>query len=257
MTSKTTSLIFGNSNTEPKYEFFEVSQELYNYLCTPKNLCSIKGKENEEAVLCTDTRTFAIKLVESTNTMLLIPTSQIASQKEEIVGSLSRHYELVEIVPKLHQLKALLCERLYAGQDSEPKQKGRIFTFDQLKARIQASETEIITGLKSLNAFELDGHWRLLAPDYMNDIVEFILTEALSRDWDLAKISQKECIDALSRVNYEPWSISHVLSVYSCQTTSAGKDKLYNLDKTKICQFKAIKLLQSNKVPKRDHTLHD
>lgn len=38
---------------------------------------NIKGRDDEEAVLCTASNTFALKLVETTNTLLLIGKSTV------------------------------------------------------------------------------------------------------------------------------------------------------------------------------------
>jgi hypothetical protein len=38
---------------------------------------NIKGREDDEAVLCTESNTFALKLVETTNTMLLVGKSTV------------------------------------------------------------------------------------------------------------------------------------------------------------------------------------
>ena len=42
----------------------------------------IKGAANAEAVLCTEQHTYALKIVETTNSLLLIPPDQVTSSKE-------------------------------------------------------------------------------------------------------------------------------------------------------------------------------
>lgn len=40
----------------------------------------IKGGQAEEAVLCTRDKTFALKLVETTNTLLLLPQQEVGRE---------------------------------------------------------------------------------------------------------------------------------------------------------------------------------
>ena len=42
----------------------------------------IKGDSNDDAVLCTSNCTYAIKLVETSNTMLLVPPNEVKSSYE-------------------------------------------------------------------------------------------------------------------------------------------------------------------------------
>ena len=45
-------------------------------------MCSvvIKGEPAAEAVLCSEDRTYALKIVETTNSLLLVPPAQVTNQ---------------------------------------------------------------------------------------------------------------------------------------------------------------------------------
>ena len=64
-----------------KYELLEVSDDVYEQLMdtngdedTPTTI-EFKGEPDEEAVLCTKTKTFVVKRVETSNTLLLCAPS--------------------------------------------------------------------------------------------------------------------------------------------------------------------------------------
>jgi sister chromatid cohesion protein DCC1 len=90
----------------------------------------IKGAENDEAVLCTSSTTFAIKYVSTSNTVLLIPPQHTAPQAENmgssadgkdridqanagVMATAAGLIELVETAPRLDELKSLLNQRPY------------------------------------------------------------------------------------------------------------------------------------------------
>jgi sister chromatid cohesion protein DCC1 len=82
------------------------------------SLC-IKGGANEDAVLCTPDKTYAIKSLSLSNSILVVSPAPednqllIRDQKHEIL-------ELLPSVPKLHQLRTLLRGREYdEGHEDE------------------------------------------------------------------------------------------------------------------------------------------
>ena len=112
---------------------------------SPLPLCprsvSIKGTRNDEAVLCTLDKTYMLRLAESSNVMLLAPTTEKKrkqreeqeepaseadadagqeSEKLEVQASVSAHFEIIRCAPKTGGLAALLSARPYTGaNDSE------------------------------------------------------------------------------------------------------------------------------------------
>jgi hypothetical protein len=56
-----------------KYRIFEVSQSFLNEMTT--HGCRLVGDERSDAVLCTSSKTYAIKKVETSNSIYLVPPS--------------------------------------------------------------------------------------------------------------------------------------------------------------------------------------
>jgi sister chromatid cohesion protein DCC1 len=83
----------------------------------------IKGGPDEDAVLCTSDRTYNIRSVTLSNSVLLMsPSPHIDGSENQVViqDSLKELLELVPAVPKLHRMNALLKEHEWEeGHDED------------------------------------------------------------------------------------------------------------------------------------------
>jgi sister chromatid cohesion protein DCC1 len=112
----------------------------------PRRLC-LKGAAGEEAVLCSASKTFAVKTVETSNLVLLVPrnayeaarspppprppaeglaTQQAANAEAsarrpavEVTAIVGSHLELVPSAPRLQALDRLLSQRQYGAEEEE------------------------------------------------------------------------------------------------------------------------------------------
>jgi hypothetical protein len=149
---------------------------------------SIVGEGDEELVFTTATKTFLLRKAETTNALLLLPPASAESPvpgsrvKHVVQASLSHHFELVEIPPRVAKIRALLMECPYKGSASEDVGSKRsapaesedhaakrtaiaksVYTMDDLLQRVQASPAQIHMELAKLNAFEEDGVWEAVS----------------------------------------------------------------------------------------------
>jgi hypothetical protein len=70
------------------------------------------------------------------------------------------HYELKQIPPNFEQLKKLLFLHPFDANKSEDEDdaiQGSLYTTEQLEARVQASTSELQTGLTKFEAFQYKG----------------------------------------------------------------------------------------------------
>ncbi|TFY56171.1 hypothetical protein EVJ58_g7805 [Rhodofomes roseus] len=96
--------------------------------------------------------------------------------------------ELVLSVPRLHKLDVLLRGKEYdEGQEEDDElylgeaQDGRSkFTYQEARATLQASDTELDQGLKKRRVLILNGELRPISPPYLNAILELLLTHLVS-----------------------------------------------------------------------------
>jgi hypothetical protein len=111
-------------------------------------------------VLVTEAKTYSVRLVESTNTALLIlpdeeeekgaaeGVSASPSKKQKttttkerlIVGQVSCHYELVETNPPISSLRQLLAAKPYTGAEDEQQDQGGAQGFET-----QSQESQTIS----------------------------------------------------------------------------------------------------------------
>jgi hypothetical protein len=81
---------FAANVSEKKYRFFEVSQSL---LLEMNQGCRIVGDNTSEAVLCTSSKTYSIKKVETSNSIYLVPPS-LQSQIYWLTQPYREYYEV-------------------------------------------------------------------------------------------------------------------------------------------------------------------
>ncbi|KAG5193563.1 sister chromatid cohesion protein DCC1-like [Ovis aries] len=131
----------------------------------------IRGDKDEQAVLCSEDKTYDLKVADTSSMLLFIPGCKIPEQLKmeethsniihtEIFGFSNNYWELRRCRPKLKKLKKLLMENTYEGPGSEKEKDSSHlkYTTEDLLDQIQASEEEIMTQLQVLNACEIGGY---------------------------------------------------------------------------------------------------
>ena len=140
----------------------------------------LRGQPDEDAVLCTQSKTYAMKFVGTSNSVLLVPPANHSeyyenqlkndsnSDEEKVVAPVlkvvSGNMELIETAPRLDKLKSLLSEKPYKLEEDdmgnlEENQESRIglYNWNDLVDNIQASDEELLSGLQALSALERRG----------------------------------------------------------------------------------------------------
>lgn len=90
----------------------------------PRRMC-LKGVGEDHLVLCTDDKTYAIQLVETSNAVLLCsepgePTDASAAAVAKVLeGRVGCTHELKQTAPRLHRLRELLEADTFTGPDEE------------------------------------------------------------------------------------------------------------------------------------------
>ncbi|KAI0028385.1 sister chromatid cohesion protein Dcc1 [Vararia minispora EC-137] len=163
---------------------------------------SIKGSREEDAVLCTPDKTYAIRSVALSNSVLVLtspPSKEAASTDMDIEDSsnhvviqesLKEILELVPTVPKLHRLRTMLrgmeWEEGHEDEDDEFDAEGdkqprrRRYTYEQARSELQASDREIDAAIKEKHILVINGALRPIAPSYLHTILELLLTSLVS-----------------------------------------------------------------------------
>jgi hypothetical protein len=149
----------------------------------------IKGQPNEEAVQCTSNKTYAVRSVVLSNSVLVVTrppdpadgTAVVEGDTLVIRDQVKEILELVPSVPRLHKLGTLLrgleydegqedvdmdedrpvSTSMYVSRRVLPhgigKTKCRWFTYEDAQREIQASEAELANALKDKRILILNG----------------------------------------------------------------------------------------------------
>lgn len=199
---------------------------------------AIKGNPNEEAVLCTATRTYLLRLAESSNTLLLMPGQLPKAPPAEgppatvtISSSASAYYELVPTAPRASALPELLALCPYptaaeastaAGGDSSgdmdvegaevegAAQPAKRLTWAQLEAAVQCSGAELQTALQRARALEVGGgRWCILEAQYEQDVCGSLLDLLVEKEWPLDALPLGEAVEAMCPTPYDELAVRH------------------------------------------------
>ena len=121
-------VVFNAGFMEDGVKLVELPKEISAALKKGQEL-TIRGSPDDEACLCTDTSTFVVRMVESSNTNLLLPppadkgvdaAADGGGGKTREVGisaAVTCTYELIPTQPRLLRLKELLAACPYRGEN--------------------------------------------------------------------------------------------------------------------------------------------
>ncbi|XP_062501736.1 sister chromatid cohesion protein DCC1-like isoform X2 [Corticium candelabrum] len=237
------------------YRLLELPPQLEDSLQTGETLV-VRGQIQEEAVLCSQTATYEMKVVDVSNTMLICPrlrTPEDSSFKEQKMEDVIRHldvcatigsyYEVRPCRPRLAKLKQILQTSAYKGPELE-ELSTRLYSLEDLLDSVQASEKELLTALQQFGAFELNGKWRILEVQYEEGAFTSILTLLDEKMWSYKSVPLGECCMLLEEL-YPRFVVKHCLELYGQKCTSEDDvDDIYCFDELKVCQFYAEYLLR-------------
>ncbi|CAL5221649.1 g3876 [Coccomyxa viridis] len=216
------------------------------------NGVTIKGSADQEAVLCTGKATYALKHVETTNTLYMVPSSDSSCQTDTgkvcVKATAAAHLEMSQMAPQLKDLDAVLQDTELRGEDEGTSTSGRDsrppMTFDELLSTTQASAAELEVALQERGALEYDGCWRLMSGALLGDTLEVLLLTAAQHGWGSC-IPLAEAGQAMSTDGFDPRLTVHCARLHAQPDRTA--DDAVTLDTRKVCLHFARKLLTERK----------
>ncbi|KAF9648550.1 hypothetical protein BDM02DRAFT_3155665 [Thelephora ganbajun] len=172
---------------------------------------AIKGDPTEDAVLCTDDKTYSIRSISLSNSVLIAGPGE--AQDQIIIQDTNRELlQVAPVLPKVHRLAGLLRGREYdegredldddmhddeqATQSQQQAKKGYL-TYAQALTGIQASEAELTKALKDRRILLLNGTLRPIAASYLSTILELLLNSLVSLQQKHDSASVKLLADTL------------------------------------------------------------
>ncbi|KAI8886821.1 hypothetical protein K501DRAFT_330964 [Backusella circina FSU 941] len=233
-------LIFAQDFKSDTYTLVELSTpELVETFESGQNIV-IKGLADDEAVLCTDAKTYIIKQANTSNSLVLLTSDD----QYKIQDNLSWSIELSSCIARLGRLDELLKPTVYSGSQKESLHQDKTFYSEQdLLTIVQASEQELKQALRQRGVFEYNGKCRLFDSDYLLRLFDALMTNILIHGIPISQLTPnkaKECIVAeMASMDVDDIIPDAILSAALLNWVEDGVldgDQLH-LDDRKICRF--------------------
>jgi len=232
-------------------KLLELPPDLANSL-SKGEILTLRGSSDDGAVLCTQNATFSVKEAETSNSLLLVPSLALPTTLEKtgkrslvtntVEGVFYKYMEVLPAQPTTKRLHSVLREKSYKGGNSDQEHG---WSLSELLDTVQASEEEILEGLKSCQAVRVDGEWFSLDPTYHMKVVGFIFRFFDESSWSLDCVRRKETIDALKElVNTEV--CKQIFNMY-CPPIEGGEPGEFAVDREQVSRFYGSYLLTSTK----------
>ncbi|KAM9308019.1 sister chromatid cohesion protein DCC1 [Gastrophryne carolinensis] len=248
-------LAFSSTFNSGDYCLMELDETLCKEIETGARLV-IRGDKSDHAVLCSQDKTYDLKIADTSNLLLFMPDCQtpdllppdqpaLSIRMCEIAGYSNHYWELRRCRPKLKKLKKLLLENTYEGPENERAADPHLplYTTLDLLGHIQASYEELMEHLKTIHACQINGFWRLLDFDYEMKLLNHITQLMDSESWSFSRVQLNVCLQELKLLEPESM-IQHCLECFGKRFVEEG-EVYYALDEDKICRATAQMLLQN------------
>uniref|UniRef100_A0AAQ4RT58 Sister chromatid cohesion protein DCC1 n=1 Tax=Gasterosteus aculeatus aculeatus TaxID=481459 RepID=A0AAQ4RT58_GASAC len=248
-------LSFGENVSSADYCLMELDDTLCKHIQAGQSLV-IRGDADERAVLCSGDKTYDLKIADTSNLLLFVPgcrtPDQLTNSQEsshlvhtQIWGFCNSYWELKRQRPRLKKLKAILMENPYEGPalGGQKENTENRYSMQDLLDRIQSSQDELKTHLKTIHACQIDGYWRVLDFDYEMKLLGHVTQLVDSESWSFNKVPLQTSLDELAPLEPKEM-IEHCLDCYGKRFTE-NDNVFYALHEDKVCQSTALLLLQN------------
>ncbi|KIK99326.1 hypothetical protein PAXRUDRAFT_822870 [Paxillus rubicundulus Ve08.2h10] len=177
---------------------------------SPHPILSIKGHPTEDAVMCTADKTYSLRSVVLSNTVLVLtPSRTDPDGTVHVRDQLHEVLELVSSVPKVHKLPVLLRGMEYDEGDEDRRATLPKFSYEQARSEIQASEFEFNLGLRDRRILVLDGWLRPIASAHLSTILGLLLNYLISLGLSHEAAPVEELVSSLAEDYEIPREVSN------------------------------------------------
>eukprot|EP00494_Astrolonche_serrata_P022879 UN23136 len=168
----------------------------------------------------------------------------------ELLLSLESEVQEAKSKPEAPQFSKNIMEEEKSDQtedsgpdDDEGLDEENFVTFDEIQQSVQASDAQILSELKVINAFKLNGYFRLLDETYWWQAFDDIMNYVLQNDIEITNVDKNKIISEIK--DFPKDVVIHVLE----HITESSKDDILKLDANKIGSIRAVQVLAKHKGP--------
>ena len=241
-------------------ELLEVDDDILDEIVSSDGFVRFKGGPDDVAVVCTKSKTYQVKRVETSNQLLIVGPplrgeeddaagddaageAEASGKKRATVRAEARsHLDLTEIAPKLDRLRSMMASVAYGGEDEMETGEGDGFDFEALDERVQASETQILACLNDeLAAIEIDGKWRGVKPEYRLHALSMLAVSASGNGWPRNALPEADVVDAMVGDGFIPEMARNTLHAFA----SPNEDGVtWTMDEEKVSRALVERVLR-------------
>ena len=129
------------------------------------------------------------------------------------------YFVLEKEKPKFQKLRNLLEMNLYLGPAMDRNNDAKKYDIESLLNIVQASEEEIFDHLNYIEAYQIDGYWRLLSREYQNEMIDIVLKLIDEKSWFIHEIPVNEIYEELREI-IPLYVLKRALKLASCGFSS-------------------------------------
>jgi sister chromatid cohesion protein DCC1 len=233
------------SDLKQKYRLLELSDPALLNAVKVGSTLYVKGRPEEEAVMCSNDCTFRVREIHTSNLHLFLEGNTIT----ELTTSL---LEAKKVPGRLNKLREYLEACPFEGPDEEvPLEDLKRLEMDTLFSEIQASDEEIRIFLADSGAILVDGKYRMMGSSYLCRFFKMLFSLLTINDLDLDGEVEKDRILEIFESEsdeFPPKIIEHLLTVYASPGETNSDELKVLFDQRRICRFFAEELLMARPV---------
>lgn len=193
-----------------------------------------KGGDDDDAILCTKSKTFKVKRVSTSNVLLFC---RILDDRIEATATLGCYIELVRAQPDVGKLRQRLQDvSPFSGQD-EPNG----LSYDQISNFFRGSEVELNTSLEKIGAICFGNCWQLVEWGYGDRLLKYLIASIVAESWSLNKMP----CPIIHRILKDCGATDQIISWVISRFFEPLEPKLVAISELKIARFEAEYILQS------------
>ncbi|VDL72987.1 unnamed protein product [Nippostrongylus brasiliensis] len=235
------------------YKLVMLPKELLNSINAGDKLV-FRGLRQDEVVLCTPSSSYAVKEVESSNSMLIMPTLKVESEVKDEgekflsvapINSIAFQYLELQKIPcvSLYRLRELLHQNTLNWDWMENDSQEETYSADMLLDHVQMSEEELKRALANMPVVEHNGRLRWLSYDMTDKFLNMIV-EAFD-DINLPSVNITHLTAAALRA-FLPENVTDAVIEWflakMCTKTESGD---YNVNPEPFVRIRAAQLLRA------------
>lgn len=198
----------------------------------------IRGLENDEAILCSPKKSYVLKSVHISNSLLVY--KQNGEDGVLAASDCTRHYyEVTPNIPDYSRMLDLMSTCLYDGQNDDYR---KLYGEEELRQLMQMSDAEFNQMLVDLNVFEIRGALRMFSDDFASKYLQTAFAYGNANGWNLSSFPFDDFYCNLKEDGVDDAELDVISKVFRIFTERKNERRF---DDGKVCRFIAKTLLKS------------